>query len=316
MAQIPKMAMETIKDLKSLETLRIKLIDAEFDKHAGNGNQREIDAIRKKIQKHPMAPLLNNGLLQSLSVEIMNKDESVISGLQNDIENLFNKFLKDQDGKNNNFSKAIKGLSQMGWNIEDLLQFAAKGTKQFEVLESFGKGLETTGDRIRANKENGDMAKYLSEFIASPDSTAVRLGSALVMTIDIVARRILFDTLISRGMSEKEAIKIVSQAFLEYHLNQPKEMKVLSDYGVLLFPSYWVRMQKVIPAAIKANPVGAAVGIGLETAFDSPYEIETFMSSNFMYKMFGKDLSGSGLEFIHTPPIGVDTFIPTDLFGF
>jgi hypothetical protein len=255
-----------------------------------------------------------NGMLQSQSVEILNKDESVISGLQNDIENLLNKFLKGKDGQNNAFARGIKGFAQMGWNIEDLFTFAGKKAKNFELIEEFGKSLDETGKRIKTNKDDGDMAKYLSEFIASPDSTAVRMGSALVMMIDIVSRKVLFDTLLSQGKTEEEAIQITSDAFIDYKVNMPKELKVLSDYGVLMFPSFWMRIQKVIYATLKANPVGAAAGLTLQNLLDM--HMETIMKSALPYKMFGKDLSGSGLEFLNTPPVGMDTFIPTDAIPF
>jgi len=75
-----------------------------------------------------------------------------------------------------------------------------------------------------------------------------------------------------------------------------------------------MRIQKVIYSTLKANPAGAAVGIGLQNALD--IHMETILDSNMLYKMFGKDLSGSGLSFVNAPPIGLDTFLPTDLFGF
>jgi len=114
-------------------------------------------------------------------------------------------------------------------------------------------------------------------------------------------------------MSEKEAIQITTDAFIDYKINMPKELKVISDYGVLLFPSFWMRIQKVIYSTLKASPATTAVGLGMQNAFD--IHMETILDSNLMYKMFGKDLSGMGLSFVNAPPIGLDTFIPTDLIG-
>jgi len=97
-------------------------------------------------------------------------------------------------------------------------------------------------------------------------------------------------------------------------LNMPKELKVLSDYGVLLFPSFWMRIQKVIYSTIKAAPATSAVGLALSNAVGM--DIETILDSNMIYKLFGRNLDQHGFAFLNDPPIGLDTFFPTDIIGY
>jgi hypothetical protein len=309
--EIPRLIKESIVDMKSLEKLRLKQLELEIKKYSGEDVDNKLKRVKESIKTHPMAIMLNTGMMQSISVEVMNKDESVISGLQNDIESLLNKFLKDSNGKNNGLAKAIKALSQSGhqsMNVETLLQFAGKSAKNFKALQSFGDNLIESGDRIEHNKKTGDMAKYISEFIASPDSAMVRFGSFAVQSIDIVSRKILLDTLIAQGKSEHDAIKITLESFVDYKINMPKEVKALSDYGVLLFPSFWMRIQKVILATVKANPAGVAFGTSIQQFID--IHPDTIIDSNIIVKMFGKHFDGNGLDFINAPLLSSDAFFP------
>ena len=304
---MPKSFGTTLKDLKSLETLRLKLLDHEMDAYAGvAGSEAKVKAVKKRIQAHPLALMYNNGMLQSMSTEILAKDESVISGLQSDIEHILNKVMRNKKGKNNDFSKGIKALAQTGWNIDDILIWAGKSVKNVEHLEGLGRGLIESGGRIRTKKKSGDMAKYVSEYIASPDSELVRLGSALVQVTDILPRKLLLDYFMAQGMPQKEALSKSLDAFVDYKVNMPKELKVMSDYAILLFPSFWMRIQKVIWSTLKASPATTPAALALTEAME--LEFETIFASNIFSKL--------EMNPFHTPPIGADTFLPLDLFGF
>ena len=87
----------------------------------------------------------------------------------------------------------------------------------------------------------------------------------------------------------------------------PKELKALNDYGILLFPSFWLRIQKVIYALVKENPAKVTAGITLSEMLN--INVESYFDSNIIAKL------GNGI--IHQPPLftdPLDAVIPTDLF--
>jgi len=313
---MPKKFQDNIIELKKFEKLRLKQLELEVAKYEGKDVDKQLKIVKDKIAKHSYGMMLQEGMFGSLSIEVMNKDESVISGLQNDIENLLNKFLKKENGKKTALAKAIKTLAQSGpdyLNVENIIAFAGKSAKNFKMLETFGEGLEDAGKRIKTNKKE-DIAKYISEFLATPDSALVRFGSSTMQTVDIISRKMLLDTLISQGKSKKEAIQVALESFVDYKINMPKEMKVLSDYGILLFPAFWTRIQKVILATLKANPSGIFFALLMQRFLEE--HPETIFDSSLIYKAFGQHLSGSGFEFINgIPPVEIGTFYPAELFG-
>jgi hypothetical protein len=251
-----------------------------------------------------------------MSTEVLVKDAAVVSGLQKDIEKLLNVFLKDENGDATGISEAVKWFSKAGFQGENLLKFAGENIQNAKMLSDFGKqigaAMEESGERISEKKKSEDMAKYISEFIASPDSEAVRLGSYLVQMTDISARYTLYKHLMNtRGdnnnspKTENEVVIKVLEAFVDYKVNMPKELKVMSDYGVILFPSFWLRIQKVIYAIAKDNPAKVAAGITLSELLS--INVESYYDSNIIAK------AGN---IIHQPPIftdPLDVIMPTDL---
>jgi hypothetical protein len=48
----------------------------------------------------------------------------------------------------------------------------------------------------------------------------------------------------------------------------PAEIKMLSDYGVLLFPSFWIKAQKVIAGLVMYHPATAVGGYAIADFLD------------------------------------------------
>ena len=88
----------------------------------------------------------------------------------------------------------------------------------------------------------------------------------------------------------------------------PIAVRQMSDLGILLFPSFWMRIQKVIYRMAKEKPVGLATEILIKDALGS--EINTIVGSNIVdkYNSFG--------GVFHNPAdvIGMNSIIPTHMF--
>ncbi len=314
----------------SMSKLRTDYVMKTFEMHAETNPvkkasiEAKIAVLKKKIEKHPMAPIVQNGMMQSVSTDILLKDRSVVSGLQEDIEKILNFGLhKGGTTKPNDLSKAILVAAKSGYEVGALVNGLAKNIVAMKAFGDLGQRineqLDASGSRIEQKIKDKDSAKLLSELLGAPDSEALRLGSYLVQMADIAARYTLYTHLKKnngkidiarktrkRKMSEEEIIETVMEAFVDYKVNMPKEVKMLSDHGILLFPSFWMRIQKVMYSIAKDNPLKVGTGLILAEAMD--LHIASYYDSNIFAKF--------GEIFNAPPPLTdpVDIIIPTALY--
>ena len=294
--KIAKYGKQIWKEIGEFEKLRMEQVKAKV-----HGDKVAEVRINKAILNHPMNMMLKNGMLQSINIELYQRDSSVVTGLQKDIEALLNKWILLPDGKRSSVFTAIEALQNFsGYGIDSILEFAGEKTQNVDALESLGKQLEAAGNKIGnlkkevANGNDAAMAQFVSEFLMTPTSEAVQLGSMLVQRADIVARGILIRHLIDSGVSEEEALIVATDAFINYKQNMPKGLKLVSDYGILLFPSFWMRAHKVQLALIKKNPATVIAGGAIASILDV-HVVSTIFDANILNKV------DTGI--FHTPPI-------------
>jgi hypothetical protein len=74
------------------------------------------------------------------------------------------------------------------------------------------------------------------------------------------------------GMSEEQELayerKTVHEAlesFIDYKVNMPSELKTVSDYGIMLFPAFWLRIQKVILTLLRKRAATVVPVVGFDT---------------------------------------------------
>lgn len=245
-----KFGKKGVKASRDFEKLRIRQIEALMRK-----DKVEAQKLQKEINEHEFSFMLHGGLFSSINIELFVKDEEVVSGIQKDANKIFDKIFTSKDsGEPNSAANIIMAMSSWGLGIDHLLQWVGAGANNVAFLETLGDRLDKAGKKISDIKSEQDVNAYLSEILALPQSQAVQFGSSLVQQIDILSRYILVKDLISKGMDETEAITMGRYAFIDYNKNMPKAMKFVSDYGVLLFPSFWTRMARTGLSILEHNP--------------------------------------------------------------
>ena len=287
-AKIGRYGKDILREIGEFEKLRVQELRARV-----HGKDKLAAKLKKKIEDHPMAMMMNNGMMQSINVELFSRDKSVVTGLQKDIEEFLNKFVLLPQGEKSLIFNAIEWIQDNGdFGIESILEWTSRGAKNVKILENFGRQMEMSKDKfenMRIDEVDEMKAKYLSEFLMAPSSEAVQLGSSLVQQADIVARGILVRHMMDNGSTEEEAVLVATDAFINYKQNMPKELKMLSDYGVLLFPSFWMRAQRVIWGLLKKNPATAMVALSFEEMVQ--LNISSIFDANIVSKfdngMFG-----------------------------
>ena len=256
--------------------------------------------IEEKIKNHKYADAIKFGFIQSEGTELMIKEFDTISGLQHSIDTLLSKILEKDKDKVISAHKAVVWWMEAGFGIDDIVNAVGtssklKGTGFGEELVAIGDrlankkprvkykeaqlGRKLTTEEIKDLEDNADTVRYVSELLAAPSSEVVRQGSRFMQLGDIGAKWALYRHTVEEMSKEYmknnktsgvpkadlEKIKLkagmyASDMFIDYRINMPKEIKMLSDIGVLMFPSFWIRAQKIIWNLGKNYPVNMGVG--------------------------------------------------------
>lgn len=147
----------------------------------------------------------------------------------------------------------------------------------------------------------GDMAKWLekkaknvpSGLITAAKYAIVAKDTALYQGLnrgiqfgDFVAKAVLFDHLIAKGRTREEALAYVNDRFVNYNLLPGRTRTALEGMGLTWFWNYKLRIQKVILATIRDNPLrflmAGSIGemVGVSTLMG-----DNVLSQNWGYSM-------------------------------
>lgn len=308
-AKIAKYTPEILKGIGELNQYRNQLVAAKLQL-AGNETDTALQTTVKNLQNtidtHKYAFILKNGYNSALSTDMVLKDTNTMTGLENDINNVLNKLVRDNKGDLNTIGKFISKFAKSGISTEDLMKVVVHKLDSNNSTKTVASILDGTANELARLREKEDVAKYLSQFIASPGSEIVKLSSAAIMTIEVVSKALLHMDLKEKGKSEQETIQDVQDSFLDYTVNLPMALKIPSDFGVLMFPTFWARIQKVIYMLGRDNP------ISLATAFTTA-ELLDLQGSNIVgSNIFSKLGDGS---ILNSPELTLQALIPTNAFG-
>lgn len=277
---------KVLEALPELNTLRNELVAAKLFADADPLNKAKQDkvlSVQKAISNHPFAFIIKNGYVSSLSTDLILKDSAAVTGLENDIENFLNKIVRDNKGDLNSIGKFISKAGKMGVSTEDALNVVSGLLNKTDMTKGTSKLIDSVSNELVRIKEKEDVAKYLMQFIAAPGSEAVKIGSASIQSIEVVSKAILHMHLKDIGKTEDEAIQDVTDSFFDYTANMPESMKLPSDYSILLFPTFWARIQRVILMLGRDQPVSLASAFLISEALglDSTHIIGSNLISKF-----------------------------------
>lgn len=312
MQDIVRDTKEALEGIKGLVELRNQVIAAEFEHNALGtpATEKAMKDLQAKLSKHLMATAVANGFVQSMGTDLLHRNYDTVSGLQRDINEVINKAVKNPDGSFNKFGDFVNsaGTFMPAFSLDTIAHFVGKTLKgKGKSMDAVAKIITNMADGYEEARTSGDPAKYLSQFIAAPDSELVKAGSGLMQYGDFTARWVYYKYLKNSGVSEKDAAAQALETFIDYRVNMPKELKMLSDYGILMYPTYWTRIQKIIYIATLRNPVTAGLGAVTEGLLGNV--LPTIYDSNIITKA----TSWNGLINSPTDAFSGDTFLPTHL---
>lgn len=301
--EIMKYGREAPKLMREMTLLRNKKLQIEFDINVnGESNKRleQLKDINKKIKEHRFSPALAHGFIQSMGTELLAKDPDAVQGLEVDMLKLVKKLTHNNKGELTKFNNLVHKFANLGgtsFGIDTLYAALADRIGKIEEGESVANILNDMSEEMASLKSEKDMTKYLGELIATPGSQMVRLGEAMTMYADLIPRWILYNHNLNKGMSDEEAAKDALLSLLDYKVQMPPELKFLSDLYFIPFPSFGLRIQKVLIAMAMKQPVSLAEQLGVNLLLGA--HGENMVSSNIVSKWDNGTIITNPNDIIH-----------------
>ena len=280
-----------------LLSLRIKVL---------NGNKSAINRtniLQAKLEAHPLRIAYENGFSNSLSSDIVSNNTDTMSGLQADMKKVFDFMLTDKNGDYNALNDSIKKIANWGFDGEKVFSAIGKRMKEYKSTEEIGKFLNGVQERISEAKTKESMEEYLTNFTMSPASELVKASIDMNDLVDLTARETLRRHYVNNlHMDPREAVIKVIDDFPDYKAEMPMEMKVLSDFGIMMFPAYWARMINVNRRLVLQRSASTATELELVHLLDE-YNIapDTVFEHNILERLYNNATGTFGPTVISNP---------------
>lgn len=139
--------------------------------------------------------------------------------------------------------------------------------------------------------------KQAAAFVYMAPGTSLHTAmSQATQYSDFVARYTLYQHLISdkkAPKSKQEALKRISDSFVNYDVPSHRHMQYLNDMGLLMFTKYYLRIQKVIMQMFREHPARAIMMVTLDSYLSG---MQTIVDSS-MWGRLGNPLEWGALQY-------------------
>jgi len=271
--------------------------------------KKHLNNLQKRLKANSIGDIGDKGFVNSLGSDLVSRSADTLSGFQADMHTALEYLLTEKAGNKNIVSHFVIQLQKVGYQAEDFFAYLGGIAGQAKSTKLIQQELDQVSDRLREIKSEEDIVNYVAQFTTSPSSEAVRVGSAMTDLTDVLAKETLWRYLTQeKGMSSEEARISVLDSFPDYKENMPLAIKQLSDAGIIMFPSFWLRIQKIIYRMARDRPISLATELTIQEALGT--DVNTIFEAN----LINKSETFGGL--IHSPfeAAGLGSVVPTHTF--
>jgi len=301
---------EISRDYNDYQNLLHKTIQIKVKLAADPENEAikaKLESIQKQIDANPVGDLEQKGFINSLGSDLVARSSDVSSGLQADMETALTYLLKNDKGNKNILGHFITQVHKLGFQSEDYIKYLGGIVGQAKDGQAIEQQIDLSVQRIKDIKSEDDIVAYVSQYTTSPGSELVRLGSSATDLTDVLAKETLYrHAMQNEGMSAEAARIHVLDSFPDYKENLPLAVKQLSDLGIIMFPTFWLRIQKSIYRLAKNKPVGLAAELMIEEHVTG--NLNTIVDSN----PYGMITSFNGIFHMPLASGSYTSFVPTN----
>jgi hypothetical protein len=271
--------------------------------------QKKVKSLQKRLAANSVGDIGDKGFVNSLGSDLVSRSADTLSGFQADMHKALEYLLTDKAGNKNVVSHFIVELQKIGYQAEDFFGYLGDIASRSKSTALLQQELDQVADRLREIKSEEDVVNYVAQFTTSPSSEAVRFGSAMTDLTDVMAKETLYRYLTQeKKMNPTDAKIQVLDSFPDYKENMPIAIKALSDVGIIMFPSFWLRIQKIIYRMARDKPVNLASELMIQEMLGT--DINTIFEANII----NKSQTFGGL--VHPPfeSVGLGSVVPLHVF--
>jgi len=292
-----KVSKEFMNDVKTYKNTKKEMSLLQLKLYGDPNNklvQAKLDKLSESLKDNLMYKAYALGFVNSLSSDIVSSNSQTRYGLAADVDKILGKVLMNNKGEANAIGKRIVALSKVGFDGTMTLNRVADYIEVIPGMEGKLEGIHEALGEMEKIKNEEDVVGMIRQWTLSPNSEFVKAGIEFNDMIDAISKYTYYTYLVeNKGMSNKDALAQVVKAIPDYKEEMPSSMKLLSDYGILMFPSFWARIQRSIYMMAKERPASLIAEYGIESALG--VHVESITDAN-LYNKF-TDFGGV----LHTP---------------
>lgn len=294
LSYVAKQTANFVKDTKQYKKVKNEMTMLQL-KLYGNPDDKvsklKLEKLSKSLEKNHMNIASELGFVNSLSSDVVSTNSQTRYGLAEDVDKVLRKVLLDNEGETNIIGKKIVQLSKSGFNGVTALNRIADYIEVIPGMEHKLEGIRESLEEMEAIRNEEDVVGMMRQWTLSPNSTFTKAGIEFNDLIDASSKYTLYRYLTEeKHMSHEKAMIKVTKAIPDYKEEMPSVLKLLSDYGVVMFPSFWTRIPQSEYMIVKENPIsligmyglGDMTGIHVESIMDAnPYNKATEFGGMF-----------------------------------
>jgi hypothetical protein len=245
--------------------------------------KKHLKNLQKRLAMNSIGDIGDKGFVNSLGSDLVSRSADTLSGFQADMHTSLEYLLTDKAGNKNLVSHFIIQMQKVGFQAESFFSYLGDIAGTAKSTKLLQQELDQVAARLREIKSEEDIVNYVSQFTTSPSSEAVRFGSAMTDLTDVLAKETLYRHLVeNKRMSADDARITVLDSFPDYKENMPLAIKQLSDAGIIMFPSFWLRIQKIIYRMARDKPIALSTELMIQEALGT--DVNTIFEANIINK--------------------------------
>ena len=147
-----------------------------------------------------------------------------------------------------------------------------------------------------ANKLPDTLGAVMENGLVSKSTTLYKAANRATQYGDFLAKSIFYDHLVSKGLSETEALKAMNEEFVNFSFLPGRTRSMLERNGLIWFMNFKIRITKIAMKQMRENPVRAM-------AFNTMFDFGSPISDN-IFTVIGEGRIGypTGYEMLFAAP--------------
>ena len=112
------------------------------------------------------------------------------------------------------------------------------------------------------SKLPGGVSTVARNALITKDTALFKSLNRMVQYGDFVAKAVLYDHLINKGMDQRQALDVIMERFVQYNRLPGRGRETLESLGLLWFMNYTLRIMKMFINTARERPLSALLMMG------------------------------------------------------